>query len=105
MVKKELETLKNEEKKFFTYKNMPMVRCGNIIYYGDISEKYVIKMQIKSKKIFNNLEIADLVNIQLVSTNLEIGLQKQIIKTAERKGLYAAIDLSDFWLTKALSAS
>ena len=35
--------------KFPTYKGKPLVRCGDTIYYGSMKDKYVIKMDIKSK--------------------------------------------------------
>ena len=38
------------EKEFSTYKGKPLVRCGDEIYYGSMEDKYVIRMQIKSKK-------------------------------------------------------
>ena len=33
-----------------TYKGKPLVRCGDVIYYGDMRDKYVVKLEIKSKK-------------------------------------------------------
>ena len=50
---------KTNESEFFTYKNRPLVRCGDVIYYGSMAEKYVIKMEIKSKKKQLDLEVAD----------------------------------------------
>ena len=38
------------ETKFFQYKGKPLVRCGDTLYYGDMKDKYVIKMMIKSKQ-------------------------------------------------------
>ena len=35
---------------FLTYKGKPLVRKGNEIYYGDMSEKYVIKFDVLSEK-------------------------------------------------------
>ncbi len=37
---------------FFTYKGRPLVRCGDEIYYGNMEEPYVIRLQIKSNPIF-----------------------------------------------------
>ena len=34
---------------FLTYKGRPLVRCGDEIYYGNMEEPYVIRMQIKSR--------------------------------------------------------
>ena len=44
---------------FFTYKDYPLVRCGDTIYYGNMSDKYVILIKILSKKTVADLEIAD----------------------------------------------
>ena len=55
--------------KFPTYKGKPLVRCGDTIYYGSMQDKYVIKMDIKSKKKVQDLEVADRVTIQLMYTD------------------------------------
>ena len=39
-----------EEKEFLTYKGRPLVRNGNTLYYGDMSEEFVIMIQIVSTK-------------------------------------------------------
>ena len=38
------------EQKFFTYKDIPLVRNGDTIYYGSMSDKYVIMLKIMSNK-------------------------------------------------------
>ena len=38
------------ENKFLTYKNKPLVKCGKEIYYGDMSEPYVVRFNILSEK-------------------------------------------------------
>lgn len=35
---------------FLTYKGRPLVRCGDTIYYGSMTEKFVIKLEIKPRK-------------------------------------------------------
>ncbi len=41
----------SEKKNAFPmYKGKPLVRCGDVIYYGSMKDKYVIKMEIKTKK-------------------------------------------------------
>ena len=44
-----LSTAKKEAS-FPTYKGKPLVRCGDVIYYGSMKDKYVVKLEIKSKK-------------------------------------------------------
>ena len=80
-----------------------LVRCGDTIYYGSMKDKYVIKMDIKSKKKVGDLEVADKVTVQLMYTDPEIRTRKQIVKTSEKNGLYLALDIADAWLTRALA--
>lgn len=93
----------NQETKFLTYKGKPLVRCGDTIYYGSMADKYVIKMEIKSKKTVMDMEVADKVTIQLMYTDPNIRSRKQIIKTSEKNGLYLAMDIASAWLERALA--
>ena len=92
-----------QEVSFPTYKGKPLVRCGNIIYYGSMKDKYIIKMEIKSTKMIGENEVADKVIIQLMYTDTTISTRKQIIKSSEKNGLYLAIDIADAWLERALA--
>lgn len=93
-----------EEKKneFLTYKDKPLVRCGNTIYYGDMSDPYVIMLQIAAKKESNELEMAEKVVVQLLSTDPDASPRERIIKRSEKKGLYNAMDVGSVWLKRAL---
>ncbi len=91
------------EKEFFTYKGKPLVRCGDEIYYGSMKERYVIRLQIKSKKEENGVEVADKVAIQLLCTDPDLSPRKQLVKTSEKSGLYLAMDIADIWLERALA--
>ncbi|MCI9576355.1 MAG: hypothetical protein HFJ84_06790 [Clostridiales bacterium] len=88
---------------FQTYKGKPLVRCGDTIYYGSMKDKYVIKMDIKSKKIVADKEIADKVTVQLMYTDPTIRTRKQIVKTSEKNGLYLAMDIAEAWLERSLA--
>ena len=92
-----------KEKEFSTYKGRPLVRCGDEIYYGNMEEPYVIRMQIKSKKEQNGIEIADKVSIQLMATDPYLSPRKQLVKSSEKKGLFLALDIADIWLNRALA--
>lgn len=94
---------KNEKPQFPTYKGKPLVRCGDVIYYGSMKDKYVVKLEIKSKKKIQDIEIADKVSIQLMYTDQNIRARKQIVKSSEKDGLYLAMDIADAWLTRALA--
>ena len=92
------------EKEFSTYKGKPLVRCGDELYYGSMDQRFVIRMQIKSKKTVNGLEIADKVAIQLLCTDPDLSPRKQLVKSSEKQGLYLALDIADVWLERALKA-
>jgi len=89
--------------KFLEYKGKPLVRQGNTIYYGSMADDYIIMLQIKSLKPLGELELADKVSVQLISTNPNLSPKESIIKTTEKKGLYAAMDIADVWLSRALA--
>ncbi len=93
-----------EDKKFFSYKGKPLVRCGDVLYYGDMSDPYVIRLDIKSKQDANGMELADKVSVKLISTDPDISPRKAIVKTSEKPSLYLAIDIGNVWLQKALKA-
>ncbi|MBQ4105706.1 MAG: hypothetical protein IJC86_04905 [Clostridia bacterium] len=90
-------------KEFFTYKGRPLVRCGDELYYGSMSERFVIRMQIKTKKEVNGLMIADKVAVQLMCTDPDLSPRKQLVKASEKTGLYVAMDIADIWLERALA--
>lgn len=87
---------------FLTYKGRPLVRKDNTLYYGNMFDPYVIVLTIKSTKKDGDMELADKVSIQLISTDPEIPLAKRIIKTSEKTGLYNAMDIGSIWLERAL---
>lgn len=94
---------KKDQPKFPTYKGKPLVRCGDVIYYGSMKDKYVVKLEIKSKKKVQDMDVADRVTVQLMYTDPNIRARKQIVKTSEKEGLYLAMDIADAWLTRALA--
>lgn len=88
---------------FFTYKEMPLVRSGDTLYYGNMSDKYVVMLQILSKKTVSDLEIADKVSVQLLLTDPDVRPKDRIVKKSEKHGLYNAMDIGAIWLQRALS--
>lgn len=67
-----------------------------------MDQRFVIRMQIKTKKEVNGLEIADKVAIQLLCTDPDLSPRKQLVKSSEKNGLYVALDIADVWLERAL---
>ena len=87
---------------FLMYKGRPLVRSGNVLYYGSMAEKYVIVMQILSTKDENDMTMADKIQIQLMLTDPEVRMKDRIIKKSEKNGLYNAMDIGSIWLERAL---
>lgn len=100
--KKNEKSAPKAQEGFPSYKGRPLVRSGDTLYYGSMTEKYVVKLDVKSKKDVQGLQVADKVSVQLMSTDAEIRNRKQIVKTSEKEGLYLALDIADAWLTREL---
>ena len=90
---------------FFTYKNKPLVRCGNPLYYGIMKEPYVVMMQILGTKEENGRKMAQDVMVQLMRTGRDVKPQDMVVKKSIKQGLYAAMDIAEVWLTRALTES
>lgn len=92
----------NEDKKYFEFNGKPFIRRGNILYYGDPKDKYMVKFTVNSSVKAGNMDVADSVTVQLV-TNTFSG-KDRVIKQAQRDGLYRAFDVGEYWLNEALEA-
>ena len=91
---------KNE---FLTYKEKPLVRKGNTIYYGNMSDKFVVVFQVLSTKDVNGVKVADRVSVQLINTDPNVRPHDRIAQKTEKKGLYSAMDIGKIWLERALA--
>lgn len=96
---------KAKKEQFLLYKNKPLVRSGNTIYYGYMNEPFVIVMQITSTTEVKGLQVADRVVVQLVNTDPDVRPRERIVKKAERRGLYNAMDIGTIWLERELEKS
>ena len=85
--------------KFTEYKGKPLVREGNEIYYGYMSEKFYLFMMIMSEKKASRLDmnIPDKVLVQILPTDGSGNIEKQKMVS----GLYEAFDLGTAWLERA----
>lgn len=92
-----------KKSEFLMYKDKPLVRKGNTIYYGNMSDKYVIMFQILSTKDLDGLSVADRVSVQLINTDPNVRPHDRIAQKTEKKGLYSAMDIGKIWLERALA--
>lgn len=86
-----------------TYKGRPLVRCKNQIYYGSMSDPFVVFMQILSTKEENGVQLADRVHLALMSTDPEKPLAERMVRQSDKNGLFNALDISSLWLDKAVA--
>ena len=85
--------------KFIEYKGRPLVREGNEIYYGFMSEKFYLFMMIMSEKKAARLDvqIPDKILVQILPTDGSGKVEKQKMVS----GLFEAFDLGCAWLERA----
>ena len=88
-----------------TYKGRPLVRCGNDIYYGNMSEPYIVYLQILYTKQENGADVADKVHIILLSTDDTKPLPERIVRQANKVGLFNALSFGDIMLRGQLKDS
>ena len=91
--------------KFYTYKGYPLVRCQNTIYYGYMSDDYVIMMNILSTQKIGDDEVAGRIRVVQMSTAPNIDPLKACVRNRECDGLYEALDTARLWLEKSLDKS
>lgn len=95
---------KKEATPFLMYKGRPLVRSGNVLYYGSMAEDYVIMLQVLTTKNVDDLTMAEKIQVQLLATDPEIRMKDRIIKKSEKVGLYNAMDIGSIWLERALNS-
>lgn len=85
------------------YKGHPLRRKDNLIYYGSMSDKYIIMMQVTDTKKVKDLDVATRVVVQLQYTDPDLKSRDRVVKKTEKDSLYAAIDVASVWLDRALA--
>ena len=90
------------ETNFLTYKDKPLVRKGNEIYYGDMAEPFVVKFTILSSKEENGNEVPDKVQVQLLKSDIHLSDKDRIVKDTTKNSMFEALDFGFVWLERAL---
>ncbi len=85
-----------------TYKGLPLVRSNNEIYFGSLTDPYVIYIQVLSSKEENGIQMAAKVHVVLMSTDITKPLPERILKQSSKNGLYAGLEIGHMWLERAL---
>ncbi len=88
------------EGKYLVYLDRPLVREGNTICYGDMSEKCILVLEIMSQKEVNGKKMPKDILIQVIDSKDPT----KIIKQGKKEGLYDAFSIGLAWLDLALKA-
>ena len=94
------ETKKGEG---LVYKNHPLRRVDNLIYYGSMADKYIVLLQILDTKKEKDMDVATRVSVQLQLTDPDLKSRDRVVKRSEKDNLYAAMDVGCIWLERVLS--
>ena len=85
------------------YKNHPLRRVDNLIYYGSMADKYIGRLQILDTKKEQDMDVATRVSVQLQMTDPDLKSRDRVVKKSEKDSLYAAMDVGCIWLERALA--
>ena len=88
------------EGKYLMYKDRPLVREGDTICYGDLSEPCILVMEIMSYKEVDGQKIPDTIIVQVV----ESADQNKITRQGTKNGFYEAFGYGLIWLEQALKS-
>ena len=94
---------RSEKGEGLVYKNHPLRRVDNLIYYGSMADKYVVMLQILDTKKEQDMNVATRVSVQLQLTDPDLRSRDRVVKKSEKDSLYAAMDVGSIWLERALS--
>ena len=83
-----------------TYKGRPVVRDGNKLYFGEPQNRFMVVHTI----LQNVNDVPSRILAQLQNTDPALAFSNEkIVKEAERKNLYDALEIASLWLEKQLS--
>ena len=85
------------------YKGHPLRRKDNMIYFGSMTDKYIILLQVLDTKKVKDLDVATKVSVQLQLTDPDVKSRDRIVKKSEKESLYTAMDVASVWLERALA--
>jgi len=91
------------KKDILNYKGFPLIRNGNVLYYGNITDKYIIMLQILGSKTVQDLDVSEKIAVQLQLTDPDVKTRDRIVKKTEKVGLYEALDVASIWLERSLA--
>ena len=90
--------------KTLEYKGHPLRRKDNLMYYGSMTDKYIITLQITETKPLDDLNVASRIQVELQYTDPDVRSRDRVIKKSEKTSFYEAMDVAAVWLDRAIAA-
>jgi hypothetical protein len=91
--------------KALEYRGYPLRRKDNLIYLGNMTDKYIVMLQILETKALDDFKMATKVSVQLQLTDPEVRSRDRVIKKTDKDGVYSALDVGLVWLERALTTN
>lgn len=86
------------------YKGRPLIRSGNTMYYGDMTDPYVAVIQVSDTKEQNTLQVPTRTSVQILSTDESLPLLERIKRNTEKTDFYDAVNIASIWLERILES-
>lgn len=86
---------------FISYKEKPLVRCKNEIYYGNMAEAFVVKFTILSENASGD---PDKIKVQLLKSDTSLSDKDRVVKESTKPSMFEALDVGFVWLERALKS-
>ena len=86
---------------FISYKEKPLVRCKNEIYYGSMAEAFVVKFTILSENANGD---PDKIKVQLLKSDTALNDKDRVVKETTKSSMFEALDVGFVWLERALKS-
>ena len=84
-----------DNNEFLEYKGRPLVRQGDDIYYGDMSDNYYIYMMIMDEVEKDNCTVPSKILVQLLDSNTKSPKEQKMLT-----GFKDAFEFADAWLER-----
>lgn len=90
------------ERESLIYRDKPLIRNGNELYFGDFNENFIVRFTILESEKENDLDMAKKIKIELLEKHGSDISTAKLTKKAERTSMWAALDIGIYWLEDIL---
>ena len=90
------------ERESLIYRGKPLIRDGNVLYFGDFNENFITRFTILDSEKVNDLDMAREITIELLEKHGSDISTAKLTKKAERTSMWAALDIGVYGLEDIL---